>query len=497
LLWVGLKAYVAGDKFVLSAPPFNLVTPECCGFEVLPFAIRHQFDAYRQHYLAFDVGGAIRRFAWSRKGFFLESFMRTAGRAIQPVPQQLGDTFSASVDSQRWLRVWCVPAISAHLMVNGQILQSMKSGQNRAFFDVSLAQVSTLYPQGGRIVLKRDDTETAVAEFARPLTPDRVQFNVFYEFKSVKFLFREQVQWVRPHLLDLVTGKTVEFAGQELLESEEGVFCSGDLPKLQCFLTTPAEDLQCKSAIELLVPKCDWPQGLWLVELQVSRDEASDWQLVTDSAGRRVPVVVRGEVGGTTAASPPELLTDCEKECDTAPHTQEEATNEKHHILVQAFSNVLQVLQNGFVPELQGEFRWLEDTVGQSAQTLTRELDKLSRADINKQVPGATRASLQGGFDEFAGRGLSMSPPQLAPWQQWGEGRLDVPDNLHHAFETAKDIVAARVQWNQLGHRPPSLRDYHGLPRSSNLVHDFQAARLELPRRHRFHGCLPPFMVTL
>jgi len=383
-LWVGLDAYVAGDKFVLSAPPVNLVKPECCGFEVSPFAIRHRFDAYRQHYLAFDFRGTVRRFAWSRKGFFLESFKRTAGRAIQPVPQQLGDTFSASVDSQRWLRVWCVPAIPAHLMVNGQILQSMKSGQNRAFFDVSLAQVSTLHPQGGRIVLKWDDTETAVARFARPLTPDRVQFAVFYESKSVKFLFREQVQWVKPHLLELVTGRTVEFASQNLSAGEEGVFCSGDLPKLQCFLTTPAEDLQCKSAIELLIPKCDWPQGLWLVELQVCRDEVSDWQLVTDSAGRRAPLVVLGEVGGTTAAPPPELLIDCEKECDTAAHTSEEIANEKYHMLVQAFSNVLQVVQSGFVPDLQSEFRWLEDTVGQAAQTLTRGLDKSSRADVNK-----------------------------------------------------------------------------------------------------------------
>lgn len=383
-LWVGLDAYDAGDKFVLSALPFNLVIPECCGFEVSHYAITHRADAYRQHYLAFDLRGVVKRFAWSRKGIFLESLQRTPGRASQPVSQKLGETFSASGDSQRWLRVWCIPAISANLMVNNQVLQRMKSGQNHAFFDVSLAQVSTVYPQGGRILLKWDDTETGVAKFARPLTPDRVQFAAFQESKSVKFLFREQIQWVKPRLLELVTGRTVELAGQNLKASEEGVFCGGDLPQLQCFLTTPAKDLQCKSATELLVPKSDWPHGLWLVELQVRRDEASDWELVTDSYGRRAPLMVFGGVDGTTADSPLEQLIKFEEEGDKAAHTSDDFVNRKYQMLVQAFSNVLQVVQCGFVPDLHTEFRWLEHILERAVQAVRQELHKSSREDISK-----------------------------------------------------------------------------------------------------------------
>jgi hypothetical protein len=348
---------------------------------------------------------------------FLESFQRTPGRASQPATQELGETFSASGDSQRWLRVWCIPAIPAQLTINNQVLQRMKSGQNHAFFDVSLAQLSTLYPQGGRIVLKWDDTETTVAKFARPLTPDRVKFSAFHESKSVKFLFREQIQLVKPRLLELVTGRTVEFAGQNLSASEEGVFCSGDLPELRCFLTTPAEDLQFKSATELLVPKCDWPHGLWLVELQVCRDEASDWELVTDSDGRRAPLIVFGGVDGTTADSPLEQLIKCDEEGQEVADVSDEFVNKKHQMLVQAFSNILQVVQCGFVPDLRTELRWLEHILQRAAQAVTQELRTSSREDVSKLLqlasPRGSRYATDGSSSERYS-GIVLIPELLA-----------------------------------------------------------------------------------
>ena len=381
-LWVGLSDYISGERFVLSAPPTNLVKSECCGFQVSPSAIKHQSDVHRQHYLAFDLRGAVKRFAWSRKGMFLESFQRTPGRASQPVAQKLGETFSASGESQRWLRVWCIPTMYAQLTVNNQLLQGMKSGQKHAFLDVSLAQLSTLFPQGGRIVLRWDDSETTVAKFSRPLTANRVKFSAFHDSKSAKFLFREQLQWVKPRLVELVSGRTVEFAGQNLGATEEGLFCSGDLPELRCFLTTPAEDLQCKSATELLVPTCGWPRGLWLAELQVRRDEASDWELVTDLDGRRAPLIVFGAVDSTSAYSPLEQFV--QEESEETGDASDEFDNKKHRRLVQAFSNILQVTQCSFVPDLRAELRWLEQILEQAAGAMTQELHKSSREDISQ-----------------------------------------------------------------------------------------------------------------
>ena len=417
LLWVGLNAYVPGEKFVLSAPPINLVKAGCCGFEVSPFAIQHQSDAYRQHHLAFDLRGEVKRLAWSRKGIFLESLQRTPGRPSEPISNKLGETFSASGDSQRWLRVWCIPAVPAHLKINNEVLQRMKAEQNHAFFDVSLAQISTLYPQGGSIVLKWDDSETTVARFARPLTPTRVQFSAFHESKSVKFLFREQIQWVKPRLLELVTGRVVEFAGQDLGTSEEGVFCTGDLPELRCFLTTPAKGSQCRSAIELLVPKCDWPRGLWLVELQVSRDEGSDWELVTDSYGRRAPLIVFGGLDGATAGSPLEQLIKCEEEADETAHTSDEFVDTKHQMLVQAFSNILQVVQCGFVPDLRTELGWLEHILERAAHAVKKELRKSSREDVSKLLlllpPSGDQCATDDGSSEKHS-GIVLIPELLA-----------------------------------------------------------------------------------
>jgi hypothetical protein len=67
---------------------------------------------------------------------------------------------------------------------------------------------------------------------------------------------------------------------------------------------------------------------------------------------------------------------------------------------------------------------------------------------------------------------------------------------LEDAFEAAKDIVVAPFNWNKFGHRQSSLGDYYGLPRGPNLVHNFQASCLELPRPHRFHCHHLPLKLT-
>jgi hypothetical protein len=62
-----------------------------------------------------------------------------------------------------------------------------------------------------------------------------------------------------------------------------------------------------------------------------------------------------------------------------------------------------------------------------------------------------------------------MGPPFFGRYDR----RLDVPENLDHAFEGAKDTVATPFDRNQLSHGPPALRDHDGFASSPNLIHNF------------------------
>jgi hypothetical protein len=412
-LWVGLEAYIPGDQFVLSALPVNLTESGCRGFDISPQSIRHRSDAFRQHHLVFNIYGVAKRLAWSRKGFFLESSKRTAGQAVQPVTHKLGETFSASPDSQTWLRVWCIPAIPAELCLNEQVLQRMKSGQNHRFFDVSLAQISSLHPQGGQINLKWENAQTLIALFARPLVTDLVQIQLFHSSKSVKFFFRELVEWAKPRVIDLVTGRTVELLGRKLVADDEEVFSGDEMSGPSCFLTVLPDGQQYRSAIELLVPKAGWPQGLWLVELQVSRGDCVDWQVVTDKEQHRAPVIVSGGDDDFSPDSP--IFIDPELKGATESSAEEENAGQRQHKLIQLMSNVFHIVQNEFVTGLETEFDLLQHLLGKAAQIVSRAIHKSPRDDINKLLQLATDVDIlpRSGAGSFGKQSIFVAVPEL------------------------------------------------------------------------------------
>jgi len=364
-LWIGLEAYRAGETFHLSASPQNLVPEDCLGFEIAPSVIRHSRDEYRQHRLAFDVGGVVKHFHWSQRGIFLESFEKTAGRRIEPAAHQLGATFSASTDSTRWLRVWCVPSMNVELLTNGRVSHRVSSVPDRALLDVSLAQLSAAYPDGGTVSLRWGDQETTIAKFARLLVPSKIQCIDTRDSQEMSFVFREDVNWTKLHISELVSGCVIASPGIPLDGPGSGVFSSEHYPEVKCGRVFNHENSEAGGVctVSLRVPRRGWAPGIWFIELEVRRHGASDWQRITSLKGQRVPILV---VAFNEQTDKQDLLFDilhaayCKNDVDLQASLDHAEAAQHQHELLELLSQVLYIIHGGFAPEVQARFDWLE-----------------------------------------------------------------------------------------------------------------------------------------
>lgn len=291
-LWHGLTS--AGDNFFQWAvAPANLTLKNCEGFQLVGNQVHHTRDNSSQHCLRFEIGGIVRTFRWSPPGVFVESFLRFPGKAIQPQAHKLGETFSASVGTPRCLRVAHVPAVDAELLVNGQVHQRLNAGLWRGFVDVRLDSLATTHPQGGSITLRRGGIDVPVAEFTRPLVPLIIEYTTDENYESLLCKFNDDVRWVRPRVYELISGQLVEFDGRRFGTSGHCLFHNEGLPTLEC--ASIAKDIFFEARlyrITLDVPRTGWPEGVWLIELDVRRDDTSEWQPLTDDRGGRLPVIV-------------------------------------------------------------------------------------------------------------------------------------------------------------------------------------------------------------
>lgn len=280
--------------FHLAAAPENLLHAECRGFSFGNTAIRHLSDQYRRHTLTFDVGGACKAFHWSQPGVFLESLERRAGQQAMPLHHSLGEAFSASLNSDRWLRIWLAGQADWEIIVAGQVWQRDIGGDRREFVELSLASLATAFPQGGEIRLRLAGGVRLVAHFSSPLQPvalERVEDEAHAGFR---FYFPEPVAWIRPVLRELASGQRRALDGQQFGTSGHCVFATEDLPQIECSNVVDETLPRAASGhpVTLRVPKQGWPEGLWLMELEVRRDEHADWELVTRRGGHHAPVVV-------------------------------------------------------------------------------------------------------------------------------------------------------------------------------------------------------------
>ena len=381
--WAGLEVYEEGTAFRFASPPRNLLRDECQGFVIGSFAIKHKRTDSPRHTLTFNVNGTARQFHWTQAGDYLESFEKQAGQMARFQAHQFGDTFSASIDSFRYLRIWQIPALEFQVLVNHQQVQFMPAASARPWLDLSLAHFSTLFPSGGEIVLRSNAQEVPIARFTRPLTPIHTDETSGQGRRCLKFGFPDDVGWVRPRVREIISGQAIELEGKALDSSGSCEFSVNPVPPIergsratewllwQDGLDHVAKLLadqgpsvgvseDCRE-ITLSVPESGWPSGLWFIELEVRRSEMADWQVVTTADGALIPLLLAGsasEVGNVRQhilwagyeagrMQPPAPL-------DLAALTP--SSTEAYELLAE----VSRLVERGFASEVKRQFGWLE-----------------------------------------------------------------------------------------------------------------------------------------
>jgi hypothetical protein len=289
LFWKGLVAY---DKkeFRIESTPHNLVESECLGFSFGSRSIRHLYDRYHHHSLTFVVADTNRTFAWTQPGVFLESLDRIVGQSSKARPHRLGEAFSANLESVRWLRIWLAAQNDWEVRVDGRLWAKALPGDRRTFIELSLSSLAVASPQGGAITLTAGGAEVLVARFTSPLHPiavDRIDDGGLHI--GFRFDFTELITWVKPIVRDLASGKSWDFEGLELSDGEETCFTQTDLQPIKC-TRSQSSDSQPSHSITLMIPKHNWEPGLWLIELEIRRDEHSDWERTTQGDNLHCPL---------------------------------------------------------------------------------------------------------------------------------------------------------------------------------------------------------------
>jgi hypothetical protein len=292
-LWIGLREYRQGVGFEFDVVPLNFLTNDSYGLSLDGMRIKHSNDNHRQHVLAFEVGDDMVSFHFSRGGTFLESCQKRAGHAIQAEPCNLGSTFSASTQSTECLRIWHIPADDYTILVNGKPVQEAARSSGRLFCDLSLADLSTRFPSGAEITINLQGNPISIARFTKPLVPlfANAQSDDIYE--SLVFKFIDEVSWVRPKVRELASGRVLEFDGQKFSSSGHCTFSSHGLPTIECANVSPDTAGEASLyRVSLDAPKQGWPEGIWLMELEIRRDENSAWQLLSDDKSGGFPLVL-------------------------------------------------------------------------------------------------------------------------------------------------------------------------------------------------------------
>jgi hypothetical protein len=290
-LWHGLEGIQTDGGLRCHAWPRNLIEREMRGFERHGAVLDHAPDNLHLHSLAFRVGERHCVFSWHRPGVFIESFEKVPGRPVYPIPHELGETFSAAVDSTRWLRLWRVPAQDSEVLVNDEVITRFGPGSQRCFVDVSLAQCAATHPGGGPIVLRQGEMKVLLARFARPLTASSVHFSANGHHRSLTCQFRERIGGVRLNFRELVSHYHGEQTAGFTADSTQLLVHEPGCPPIECAnIENPLSNESC--SLTLRTPANGWPAGIWIVDAQIRRVEGTDWQPLTDERGGRLPLVL-------------------------------------------------------------------------------------------------------------------------------------------------------------------------------------------------------------
>src|SRR5687767_11701164 len=95
-----------------------------------------------------------------------------------------------------------------------------------------------------------------------------------------------------------------------------------------------------------------------------------------------------------------------------------------------------------------------------------------------------------------AGRACRAGSPCRLPCPHGNDGSLDIAPDLCRTRHATEDVGCLLIGRHELRHRPALLGDDDGHPVRAHILHDLEAASLELAGRNLLHGLPPRPMVT-
>ena len=422
--------------FKIAAPPRNLLIPECQGFAIGDTFIRHRSDMHRRHTLTFDVNGEGRAFHWSQPGVFLESQERRAGQLSATNSHHLGEAFSASLNSDRWLRIWLVEQAGWEIIVANQVWQRDIGGDQRDFVELSLASLATAFHQGGEIRLRLGGQERLLARFTSPLQPIELDAVGDELHRGYRFHFTEKVVWMRPVLRELASGQRRVLDGQQFDPTGQCVFGTEDLPQIQCsnLLDDTLPGAAPVHPVTLLVPIKGWSEGLWLIELEVRRDDHAEWEPVALHGREHAPVFICARNGQAALSTRSRLLW---SSCGLGAQSSDDVILDEAGCseLLDLLTDMIALRQQGIADAARRDFGWLKDTVRSLSQ-------RAGRAARQAQNDGLQTKLLNLACQDSNHAGFVYLPSLLSlPGAQYRE--LPTGDPLNDALRRCGRIAVA------------------------------------------------------
>lgn len=382
--WQGLKSHGARG-FQLSGRPENLRRQECRGFRFDESAINHVGDQHRRHSLAFDIDGLPITFHWAQPGIFVESFERKPGKQAVPHSHSLGDVFPASLNSARWIRIWLAGQRDWQIIVGGKVWHRDIADDRREFVELSLASLATAFPTGGDIRLLMRTREILLARFSSPIHPLAVDAEDDQSHAGFRFHFPERIPWVRPVVRELASGQHRIFEGQQFGPTGRCAFDSDDLPTIECSnIVDRNRGAGFGHPVTLRAPKKGWPEGLWLIELEVRREENADEQAVILRGRDHAPIVIPKRNGQSDLGIRSRLLWASFVSGTQIPDftLHDSGKAELFELLV----DLIALRQRGIDPVASHSMAWLKDAVRALSQLAGRVARQTQNNELNSKL---------------------------------------------------------------------------------------------------------------
>ncbi len=293
LLWIGLTE-ASGTGFTWSSRPMNLLEESVRGFVEAGGGFAAGSTEERVRQIVFRMGPETMALKWLREGISVEACEVTAGARNTPQPCSLGSTHPADEFSKTQLRISIVPAKIATLLVNGKPFKKGTSANGFMQFDVSLASVAALYPEGGEISVVADgELETVVARFSRPVVASLAALTSDHDYKTLRCLIGQPIAACRVRVREMISGLEVLTEGMPLEATGEACIRPNELPRVKCANTGP-QKLHGYSGFGLVigVGETKWPEGVWWIEVEVQSRPESSWETLRDTKGGCLPLLV-------------------------------------------------------------------------------------------------------------------------------------------------------------------------------------------------------------